>query len=50
MAQISQETVELLDELKSLFAETIDSLIADLSGDDEEEEEEEDYPDEEEDY
>ena len=49
MAQISQETVELLDELKSLFAETIDSLIADLSGDDEEEEEE-DYPDEEEDY
>ena len=48
MAQISQETVELLDELKSLFAETIDSLIADLSGDDEEEEE--DYPDEEEDY
>lgn len=44
MAQISQETVELLDELKSLFAETIDSLIADLSEDDEE-----DYPDEEED-
>ena len=45
MAQISQETVELLDELKSLFAETVDSLIADLSGDDEE-----DYSDEEEDY
>lgn len=45
MARISQETVELLDELKSLFAETVDSLIADLSGDDEE-----DYSDEEEDY
>lgn len=45
MARISQETVELLDELKSLFAETVDSLITDLSGDDEE-----DYPDEEEDY
>lgn len=45
MAQISQETVELLDESKSLFAETVDSLVADLSGDDEE-----DYPDEEEDY